>query len=277
MIVFPNCKVNLGLNILKKREDGYHNIETVFYPIPLHDIFEVVLYNSKNRTSSLPFSFSGIPVKGSVRSNLCHKAFWLLKKDFPNLPHIAMHLHKVIPSGAGLGGGSANAAFALTTFNKLFALHLTEQQLISYAAELGSDCPFFIINKPCSGSGRGEILQPVQLDLSGYKMVLVNPGIHINTGDAFRQLAPSAPALPVKEAVLLPVQEWKNALVNDFEKVIFSLHPAIAGIKEQLYNAGAMYASMSGSGSTVFGLFNKADTVALPFPSSWFVKKITGL
>lgn len=272
MIVFPNCKINLGLRILRKRTDGYHDLETVFYPIPLFDALEIVEYKDPVRSSSMPFTLSGLEVEGDPMSNICAKAYRLLKRDFPQLPHIHMHLHKVIPSGAGLGGGSADAAFTLLLLNRLFQLSLSEKDLIGYAAELGSDCPFFIINKPCVATGRGELLEPVKLDLAGYDIVLVNPGIHVNTGDAFRNLIPAKAPVSVRDIIRQPLERWKDELVNDFEKVIFRKHREIVEIKDTLYRLGALYASMSGSGSTVFGIFPSGNVPALHFPPDYFVR-----
>jgi 4-diphosphocytidyl-2-C-methyl-D-erythritol kinase len=274
MIVFPNCKINLGLHILRKRNDGYHDLETIFYPVPLTDILEIIVYHEHDRSSSIPFSVSGLAIDGDSASNLCLKAYWLLKKDFPDLPHIQMHLHKVIPAGSGLGGGSADASFALKVFNTLFNLKLTDKQLMEYGMELGSDCPFFIINKPCIATGRGEIMEEISIDLSGYKIILVNPGIHINTGDAFRGLRPQETEKNLKEVIMNPVEKWKDELINDFEKVIFKKHREIVDIKDQLYIKGASYASMSGSGSTVFGLFPKQKNPRLSFPENYFVKEL---
>src|SRR5215204_3293529 len=180
MIVFPNCKINLGLHILQKRGDGFHNLETVFYPIPIHDGLEVIQMD--NRASELIFTTSGLPVDGALESNICYKAYHLLKRDFPNLPSAKMHLHKQIPTGAGLGGGSSDGAFALLALNKKFNLGLSEAELMERSIQLGSDAPFFIVNKPSYATGRGEELIPVQTDLSLFKLLIVNPNIHINTG-----------------------------------------------------------------------------------------------
>ena len=185
MIVFPNCKINLGLHILGKREDGFHNLETVFYPLLFRDALELI--PATNNTTEIEFTGSGLAVDGNVSDNLCVKAYYLLKKNFPQLPLVKIHLHKAIPMGAGLGGGSADAAFMLKLLNEKFNLNISTPQLLNYALELGSDCPFFIINKPCIATGRGEILEEIEVDLSAYKIVLINPGIHINTGWAFSQ------------------------------------------------------------------------------------------
>lgn len=275
MVVFPNCKINLGLRILDKRPDGFHNLSTVFYPVPLKESLEIIRSETTDR--QVQFSLSGNAIEGPEESNLCIKAYHLLKKDFPALPAIKMHLHKAIPSGAGLGGGSADGAFTLALLNQKFQLHLTQQQLIDYALQLGSDCPFFILNQPCIASGRGELMQPVALSLSGYHLVLVNPGIHINTGWAFTELKKYQP-VQMEEGldtiVTKPVNEWKGLLMNDFEQPVFAHHPEIKAIKEKLYNHGAVYAAMSGSGSTVFGVFNKTFD-SIDFPEHYFMKTLS--
>ncbi len=274
MLVYPNCKINLGLNILHKRADGYHDLETVFYPVNITDILEIVPYKKSKRSPTIPISITGLEVNGAAASNLCIRAYKLLKKDFPNLPHIQIHLHKVIPTGAGLGGGSADATYTLTLLNDLFHLHISREQLISYAARLGSDCPFFIINKPCFAGGRGEKLEEVPVNLAGYKIVIINPGIHIETGKAFLNIIPGSPVKSLKQIIAQPISTWKDELMNDFEAVIFPEHKEIAGIKNYLYDAGVTYASMSGSGSTVFGLFPDTLQLNLDFPGHYFVKEI---
>lgn len=263
MVLFPNCKINLGLNVISKRADGYHDLETVFYPIALKDALEVI---QANETS---FHLSGLQVEGDADDNLCLKAYGLLKRDFNDLPPVSIHLHKAIPMGAGLGGGSADGAFMLTLLNKKFQLHLSEQQLIDYALQLGSDCPFFIINKPRFATGRGENLSPVQIDLSGYKIVLVHPGIHISTKEAFSNLLPAIPLKRIPEIIKQPISTWKDELINDFEKNVFVQFPAIKEIKDRLYAEGALYASMTGSGSTVFGIFEAGAEVNVTFPTDY--------
>ena len=264
MIVFPNSKINLGLRILRQRSDGHHDLETIFYPVALTDILEITTYREYERTSAIPFTTSGLPIETEIINNLCTKAYKLLKKEFPELPHVQMHLHKVIPSGAGLGGGSADAAFTLKLLNKKFNLGLSVAQLIGYAFQLGSDCPFFIINKPCLATGRGEILEEI---------MIINPGIHINTGEAFRNIKPSLPERTVKEIIAGPIEKWKDELKNDFEIFAFKRYPEIVNIKDQLYVAGAVYASLSGSGSTVYGFFPKQKKIQLSFPSHYLVRE----
>lgn len=275
MVVFPNCKINLGLRILNKRPDGFHNLSTVFYPVPLNESLEII--RSQDPGKQVQFTMSGSAVEGPEENNLCIKAYHLLKKDFPSLPNIKMHLHKAIPSGAGLGGGSADGAFTVALLNRKFQLKLSQQHLIDYALQLGSDCPFFILNQPCIASGRGELMQPIPLALSGYYLVLVNPGIHVNTGWAFTELKKyqsfKQRTEDVAEIIQLPVGTWKDALVNDFEQPVFAQYPEVKAIKEKLYKLDAAYASMSGSGSTVFGLFNKTVD-SIDFPEHYFQKTL---
>lgn len=265
MIVFPNCKINLGLHVVSKRADGFHELETVFYPLPLTDALEVI------SPGKLAFTTSGIAVPGDSGDNLCLKAWRLLKQDFPEIPEVNIHLHKHIPIGAGLGGGSADAAFMLQLLNNRFQLELTKEQLISYAAILGSDCPFFIENKAVYATGRGEIMTPIDLDLSGWSFVLVYPGVHINTGWAFGKITPKAPVSSLQQRIMQPVETWKETISNDFEAAVFSAHPELAGIKEKLYAAGAVYASMSGSGSAFVGIFPKNKVGAISFDATYKV------
>jgi 4-diphosphocytidyl-2-C-methyl-D-erythritol kinase len=273
MIVFPNCKINLGLHILQKRDDGFHDLETVFYPLPLQDALEVI--NNDIKEPDLNFSASGLPIDGDNTNNLCYKAYYLVKQLFPQLPAVSMHLHKVIPMGAGLGGGSADGAFTLMALNKKFNLGLCESALIDLSLKLGSDAPFFIVNKPSYATGRGERLTPVELDLSAYKILIINPNIHINTGWAFSQIKPFAERASLKELIQSPINEWKEKLVNDFELPVSTLHPEIGAIKEALYQHHALYAAMSGSGSTVFGIFPKEINLSdLHFPGRYFVKEV---
>ncbi len=275
MIVFPNGKINLGLYIQDKRSDGYHNLETVFFPVSVKDVLEIITLpyeeiSESDKKEPLNFIASGLLIDGETNNNLCVKAYYLLKKDFPALPAVHMHLHKVIPMGAGLGGGSADGAFTLKLLNEKFGLHLTTRQLMDYALRLGSDCPFFIINKPCYATGRGEVLEEINLDLSGYSFVIVNPGIHINTGWAFSTISYPASgaghlqAGALKEMIVQPVKTWRKSLANDFEQAVFEEHPEVGEIKNYLYNHGAIYAAMSGSGSTVFGMFPKHEKALKP-------------
>ena len=269
MVCFPNCKINLGLNIIRKRPDGYHDIETLFYPIPLKDALELIKLENESLETEVNFSFSGLAIHGEVQDNLCIKAYHLLKKDFPNIPPILIHLHKLIPMGAGLGGGSADGAFSLQLLNQLCNLHLTQEILIKYALQLGSDCPFFILNKPCFATGRGEYLEEMYVNLSTYQIVVVNPKIHISTSLAFSQTIPTIPSRSIREIIQLPIHKWNGLLVNDFEKPIFHFFPQIAEIKKELYKQGALYASLSGSGSSVFGIFEKRKQPQFSFGPSF--------
>jgi 4-diphosphocytidyl-2-C-methyl-D-erythritol kinase len=261
MIQFPNCKINLGLSILEKRNDGFHSLETVFYPAALNDILEIT--NSQQQ-ENVAFSNSGNPIPGDVSTNLCKKAYDLLKADFPQLPPVKIHLHKNIPIGAGLGGGSSDGAFALTILNELFQLKLTKEKLIEYAAQLGSDCPFFILNKACHATGRGEIMQPISINLDPYTMALIHPSIPISTAWAFQQITPFIKEKSIAEIIQQPIKTWKEELINDFENPVFKAHPQLAAIKNYLYDQGAIYASLSGSGSSLFGLFPKGTLLNLP-------------
>lgn len=262
MVTFPNCKINLGLNVISKRNDGYHDLETVFYPVAIRDALEII------QSGNFEFHLSGLPVSGTEDDNLCVKAYRLLKADFPALPSINAHLHKCIPMGAGLGGGSSDGAYMLKLLNKKFHLRLSNEQLTNYALQLGSDCPFFILNTPCFATGRGENLQPVRLDLSAYKLVLVNPGIHVSTKAAFSNLIPAHPEKSIKQIIQQHVETWKTYLMNDFEKSVFKQYEEIGWIKQELYSAGAVYAAMTGTGSTVYGIFkDEQGTFKLPdFP-----------
>jgi 4-diphosphocytidyl-2-C-methyl-D-erythritol kinase len=273
MLLFPNCKINLGLNILSKREDDFHDIATAFHPVHITDALEIIRATSNSQP--INFTSSGIAVDGNIDDNICIKAYHLLQKDFPQIPAITMHLHKSIPLGAGLGGGSADGAFMLKLLNDKFKLNLSNDQLIQYALQLGSDCPFFIINKPCFATSRGEVLKEIKIDLSNYQIVIVNPGIHINTGWAFSQITPALPEYSIESIIQQPIITWKKDLVNDFEMPVFEKYPAIKSIKEQLYQNGAIYASMSGSGSSVFGIFEKGNLPEIPFPATYFVRSAT--
>ncbi len=273
MVSFPNCKINLGLNIIRKRNDGYHDLETIFYPVQLTDALEIICQPSTvdSPQPTVNFSSTGLPIHGSESDNLCVKAYYLLQQDFPDLPAITMHLHKVIPMGAGLGGGSADGAFALSLLNDKFQLQLTQAQLIAYALLLGSDCPFFIVNKPCFATSRGEIMQPIDLDLSAYQLVIVNPKIHISTGWAFSNIIPQATKKSIQTIIKQPIESWKNELVNDFQMPAIQAYPAIVEAINILYQQGAVYSAMTGSGSTVFGLFTKGVIPKLSFPEHYFV------
>ena len=254
MITYPNAKINLGLNIVEKRPDGYHNLETVFYPINLQDALEVNLREGEEEFS---LKVSGVSIEGEPEDNLVVKAYRLLKKDYPNMPAIDIHMYKHIPTGAGLGGGSADAAFMIKLLNEKFKLNLSIEKMEEYAAILGADCAFFIQNKPVFATGIGNIFEPIQLSLKGYYLVLVKPDIFVSTKDAFAHIIPKEPTQSLKEIIRMPVETWRATMKNDFEESVFQKFPEIAAIKDKLYDLGAIYASMSGSGSSVFGIFRE--------------------
>ena len=258
MIVFPNAKINLGLHVTEKRPDGFHNIETCFYPVPWREVLEIV------PAKSTALTCTGLPVPGKSEENLCMRAYRALRRDF-DLPPVHMHLHKLIPMGAGLGGGSSDAAFALKMLSELFNLMLDDDLLAMYADSLGSDCTFFLLNTAAIGTQRGNVLQPINLDLTGFYLVLVYPGFEVSTRTAYSGIVPGNPERDLVDLLLgEKPHNWRHQLVNDFERTVFSKHPELAGIKEQLYESGALYASMSGSGSSMFGLF--VDEVKLEWP-----------
>ncbi len=250
MVTFPNAKINIGLHITEKRPDGFHNLESCFYPVGWCDVLEIL------PAEKLSFKSTGIPIPGNPETNLCLKAYHLVKQDF-NIPPVMIHMHKVVPIGAGLGGGSADCAFTIKTLNDLFELHLTTEQMENYARKLGSDCAFFIQNIPKYCVGKGDEFSEISLDLSGKYIVLVNPNIHISTAEAYSGVKPMKSKIDLKEILQKPVNQWVNVVKNDFENHLLSKYSAISTIKEQLYAHGATYASMTGSGSTVFGIFEQ--------------------
>lgn len=259
MITFPNAKINLGLNITEKRPDGYHNLETIFYPIPLEDALEAC--PRKEGLGSYSLSQSGLSIEGDTENNLVVKAYKLLDETY-HLPPVDIYLHKHIPSGAGLGGGSADAAFMLKLLNRMYRLNLTDDQLEAYAARLGADCAFFVRNQPTYAEGIGNIFSPVELSLAGWQLLLVKPNIFVSTRDAFARIRPRHPERNLRDLINQPVESWKDSIINDFEESVFPQFPAIGDIKTELYHLGAVYASMSGSGSSVYGLF--APDAVLP-------------
>lgn len=258
MITFPNIKINLGLSITEKRPDGYHNLETVFYPVALEDALEI----RTNPEAQQKFTLHqhGMEIAGNPENNLVVKAYLLLDKEF-HLPPVEIHLYKHIPSGAGLGGGSSDAAFMLKLLNEHYNLQLSDNQLEDYAATLGADCAFFIKNTPTYAEGIGNIFSPIELSLKGYRIMIVKPDVFVSTREAFANIRPHRPEYPVREVIRHPVAEWKDTLINDFEASVFPQYPVIGEIKEELYHQGAIYASMSGSGSSVFGLFAAGTTL----------------
>lgn len=263
MVIFPNAKINIGLNIVARRNDGFHNIETIFYPVnKLCDILEIVPLPNQN--TDITFKQTGLTLNEPDENNLCVKAYHLLK-SYTQLPPVSIHLHKQIPFGAGLGGGSSDGSHALALLNSFSPNPLPKEKLLEISLQLGSDCPFFIYNAPCFATGRGEVINPINLDLSGLHILLINPGLHVNTGKAYALSNPKVPEKNLDSAICANRIEWKNLIFNDFENVVFSIHPEIRSIKESLYNLGAFYAAMSGSGSTVFGLFEEKPNYELIF------------
>jgi 4-diphosphocytidyl-2-C-methyl-D-erythritol kinase len=269
MLCFPHAKINIGLNILNKRPDGFHNIETIFYPIGLSDVLEFI--EAPDNSKQPIFTNSGLLIDAPEEKNLCVKAYRLLQTDF-NLPDIQIHLHKIIPFGAGLGGGSSDAAFMLKILNGYFNLKLSETRLIEYASKLGSDCAFFIYGKPCLATGRGEILTPIHLDLSDYSILLVKPNTHISTVEAYSGVTPSIPENSLHELIKLPISNWKNYIKNDFEEHLFETYPELKNIKAELYNLGALYAAMSGSGSSIYGIFKSLPYIDNKFKDCYIYK-----
>lgn len=250
MVLLSGCKINIGLYLTHKRTDGYHEINTIFYPIPFYDVLESVT------SPYFALSTTGIKIDAPPEENLCVKAYNLLRHNYVQLPNIKLHLHKNIPSGAGLGGGSANATNTMQLLNMKYKLQINKDKLQYYAAQLGSDCAFFINNTPAYGTGRGEIVNPIALNLVGYTLVLIMPGLHISTTQAFAGINPAMPAYGLLQAIEQPIGTWKNNICNQFEKTVFAQHPILLTYKNMLYKSGAVYASMSGSGSTVYGIFD---------------------
>ena len=252
MIVFPNAKINIGLQVTERRPDGYHNLDTVFYPIPLHDALEVIVAEGADYDCRL--HISGITIDGDPENNLVVRAYRLLAADYA-LPPVDAYLHKHIPMGAGLGGGSADGSYMLRLLNEMFSLGISTAKLEAYATQLGADCPFFITSTPVYATGIGNEFHPIHLDLSGWYLVVVKPDVFVSTKEAYSMVTPAKPAVTLNEKIIRPLNEWKETISNDFEKGIFARHPELAGIKDKLYALGAHYAAMSGSGSALFGLF----------------------
>ena len=256
MIVYPNAKINIGLNVVAKRPDGYHDLETVFYPINLQDAIDIKEMDADVPECGYRFKVTGSVLDGSPDDNLVVRAYRLLKQDFA-LPPISFVLYKHIPTGAGLGGGSSDAAFTIKAINERFALGLSDAQMEEYCTRLGADCPFFIKNTPVFATGIGNVFHPIEVNLSGKVMVLVKPDIFVSTKDAYAKVTAQRPQQPLTELLAQPIEKWKDMVVNDFEPSVFSKYPEIAAIKDRMYDLGALYASMSGSGSSVFGIFDK--------------------
>jgi len=254
MITFAHAKINIGLQVLDRRPDGYHNLETVFYPVKWYDILEIV------PAKETQLEVSGIAIPNNDQDNLCLQAYQLLKRDF-DLSPVHIYLHKHIPIGAGLGGGSADAAFLIKLLSQHFELELSDETMENYARALGADCAFFIRNRPVYATGIGDVFTPVEIDLSPYQLVLVKPPIHVSTGEAYGSIRSARKSKQLLEKIHLPIENWKEMISNDFETGIFERYPEIRGIKSTLYEKGAIYAAMSGSGSTVYGIFK--DRVAL--------------
>lgn len=252
MVVFPNAKINIGLNVVEKRSDGFHNIESIFYPVmELYDVLDVV----KSNQLGVDFVSTGIEIPASEgEKNLCEKAYDLLQNDF-DISGVKVHLHKVIPIGAGLGGGSSDAAFMLKALNELFELNITNKKLINYAQQLGSDCAFFIENKPVYAYNKGDEFELIDLDLSAYEIKINYPDIHISTSEAYSGIVPQSSSEQLKQLIKQPIESWRDKIKNDFEKSIFPNHPKIKELKAKMYHDGAKFASMTGSGSAVFGIF----------------------
>ncbi|KAA3439636.1 4-(cytidine 5'-diphospho)-2-C-methyl-D-erythritol kinase [Rufibacter hautae] len=265
MIQFPNAKINLGLQLVAKRPDGFHNLVSCFLPVGWTDALEILPAQGE-----ASFTLSGLPVPGAPTANLCWKAYELLRRDF-ELPAIQMHLHKVIPMGAGLGGGSADAAFTLKLLNQQFNLNLAEDALENYARQLGSDCAFFIKNQTVLALEKGDVFEPIGLNLKGWHLLLVYPSLAISTAEAYAGVSPRFPEKSLKTLLAQDISTWKNEVVNDFEASLFPKYPVLSNLKAQLYQMGAVYASMSGSGSTMYGLFQTAPEWPLPFPEDYSV------
>ncbi|MFT5824133.1 MAG: 4-diphosphocytidyl-2-C-methyl-D-erythritol kinase [Crocinitomix sp.] len=262
MVIFPGCKINIGLNITGKRPDGYHKIESIFYPIELSDILEIV----PNDIFSI--NITGLFIKGDRENNLVVKAYSLLKAKY-NLPPVKIHLHKVVPMGAGLGGGSADGSATLVLLNNLFDLKISTKELEEYAVSLGSDCAFFIRNTPAFVQGKGETINPIEVNLKGKYLYVINPKIHISTGVAFEGIIPVQRSITINDSIRQDQSTWKKELKNDFEETIFPLYPKIAAIKKEIYSNGAFYSSMSGTGSSVYGIFNEKPAAIYPNYFEW--------
>lgn len=254
MLLLPNCKINIGLNIVSKRSDGYHNLETVFFPIPLRDNLEF----KEIENEDVPYRLvsGGVPIEGKPEDNLIVKVYLDMKAEF-NLPALKLSLYKNIPMGAGLGGGSSDAAAMMKGLNEAYNLQLSAEDMEKRLAKFGADCPFFVRNKPAYATGIGDELTNCNVSLKDKFIVLVKPDVFVSTKEAYAHVTPKLPAIPLAEAIKLPIETWKEQIVNDFEQSVFPFHPELPAIKQTLYDMGAVYASMSGSGSTMYGIFNR--------------------
>lgn len=254
MLLLPNCKINIGLNIVSKRSDGYHNLETVFFPIPLRDNLEF----KEIENEDVPYRLvsGGVPIEGKPEDNLIVKVYLDMKAEF-NLPALELSLYKNIPMGAGLGGGSSDAAAMMKGLNEAYNLQLSAEDMEKRLAKFGADCPFFVRNKPAYATGIGDELTNCNVSLKDKFIVLVKPDVFVSTKEAYAHVTPKLPAIPLAEAIKLPIETWKEQIVNDFEQSVFPFHPELPAIKQTLYDMGAVYASMSGSGSTMYGIFNR--------------------
>jgi 4-diphosphocytidyl-2-C-methyl-D-erythritol kinase len=269
MLTFPTAKLNLGLYVTQRRPDGFHTLESVMVPLPWTDVLEILPAPVSQANS---ITLTGRPIPGEPATNLCLRAYELLQADFPELPPAQLYLHKIVPIGAGLGGGSADAAFALKAANELFELKLSVEKLESYARRLGSDCPFFIQNKPVLAVQRGDVFEEISLSLTGTGCVVVYPNLHIGTAEAYASITPRQPAHPLREALIQPMETWRATVSNDFETALTPKYPVLGEIKRLLYAAGATYASLSGSGSAVYGLWPAgAEVPALAWPAGFTV------
>ena len=269
MLVFPNAKLNLGLYVTERRPDGFHTLESVFVPLPWTDALELLPAPAGQPENSI--TLTGRPIPGDPATNLCVRAYALLQADFPQLPPAQLYLHKIVPIGAGLGGGSADAAFALKAANELFELRLNVENLENYARRLGSDCAFFIQNKPVLAVERGDVFEPIDLHLTGTACVVVYPNLHIGTAEAYARIRPQPPTHPLRQALAQPMSAWHDTVSNDFETALTPTYPVLAEIKQQLYAAGAAYASLSGTGSAVYGLWAGGEPAPMTWPAAYTV------
>ena len=263
MISFPNAKINIGLNITDKRPDGYHNIASCFYPVQWRDILEII------PAQELQFTSSGISIPGNEENNLCIEAYRILEKEY-KIPPVRMHLHKVIPIGAGLGGGSSDGAFVLKMLNEIYKLSLSIDKLENFASQLGSDCPFFIANQPKYVTGTGNIFHKIDINISGKHLVIIKPDIHLSTAEAYAGIRPQHPSENIKDLIENnPISAWRDSLFNDFERSVFPNHPSITKVKQELYSQGAIYASMTGSGAAVYGIFDEDVDITTAYYQVW--------